>query len=144
MPARQDPYRNFNFIVEIGGQAMAGFSEVILPAASADVIEYREGSDIHARKLPGRIHFSDLILRRGITTSDELYHWWRTVENGQTERRDLRVVLLDEARNPVKTWRFRGAWPVRYQPSALMAEGRDVVIETLEIAVEGLEVESLT
>jgi phage tail-like protein len=141
MSARQDPYRNFNFIVEIGGQAVAGFSEVVLPASTADVIEYREGNDFRTRKLPGRIHFGNLILSRGITASNELYQWWRTVETGQTERRDLAVVLLDEARSPVKRWRFFNAWPVRYQPSALNGQGTDVVIETIEIAVEGIEVE---
>jgi phage tail-like protein len=141
MPARQDPYRNFNFIVEFGGQTVAGFSEVVLPAASADVIEYREGGDLSIRKLPGRVRFGNLILRRGISTSNELYQWWRTVETGQTERRDLTVTLLDEARNPVKLWRLHNAWPIRYQPSTLLAEGRDVAIETLEIAVEGLQVE---
>ncbi len=141
MAQRQDPYRDFNFIVEIGGQDVAGFSEVVLPAASADVIEYREGADFHARKLPGRIHFSNLVLRRGITTSNELYLWWRTVENGQTERRDVRVTLLDESRAPVKRWRLHNAWPVRYQPSALNALGHDVAVETLEISVEGMDVE---
>jgi phage tail-like protein len=141
MPARQDPYRNFNFIVEFGGQAVAGFSEVVLPAASADVVEYREGGDMRTRKLPGRIHFGNLTLRRGISASNELYDWWRTVESGQTERRDLVVTLLDEARNPVKRWRLHDAWPVRYEPSALLAEGRDVAIETLEVAIEGMTVE---
>jgi phage tail-like protein len=141
MPARPDPFRNFNFTVDFGGQAVAGFSEVVLPAAFADVVEYREGGDLHARKLPGRTHFSNLILKRGITTSNELYQWWRTVENGQAERRDVQVTLLDEARNAVKRWRFHNAWPARFESPALDARGNDVVIETLEIAVEGMEIE---
>ncbi|MDR7420368.1 MAG: phage tail protein [Armatimonadota bacterium] len=141
MPSRQDPYRNFNFVVEFGGQATAGFHEVVLPAASADVVEYREGGDMLVRKLPGLVKYSNLLLRRGITTSNDLYQWWRTVETGQAERREVMVTLLDEARNPVKRWRLRGAWPVKYQPSSLQAEGRDVAIETLELAVEGMEVE---
>jgi phage tail-like protein len=141
MPARQDPYRNFNFVVEFGGQAVAGFHEVALPAAFADVTEYREGGDHQSRKLPGRIHFGNLVLRRGITVSNELYLWWRTVENGQTERRTVVVVLLDEARNPVKRWTLLNAWPVRYESPVLHAEGRDVAIETLELAVEGMQIE---
>jgi len=38
-------------------------------------------------------------------------------------------------------WIFRRAWPVRYQPSPLNAKGNETVIETLEIAHEGLEVD---
>lgn len=102
-PARQDPFRNFNFVVEIDGMVAAGFSEVSMPAASADVIEYREGGESNVvRKLPGRIHFGNPMLRRGITASDELYHWWKTVLDGQTSRRTMAVILMDEARNPVK------------------------------------------
>jgi phage tail-like protein len=51
------------------------------------------------------------------------------------------VTLLDENRAPVRRWTFRNTWPVRYQPAALVAEGRGVAIETLEIAVEGMGVE---
>jgi len=139
-PARQDPYRNFNFVVEIDGIAAAGFSEVSMPAASADVIEYREGGNPSVvRKLPGRIHFGNLMLRRGITASDELYNWWKTVLDGQTIRRNMAVILMDEARNPVKRWVFREAWPARYQPSGLDARGREVALETVEIVFEGME-----
>jgi phage tail-like protein len=142
-PARQDPYRNFNFVVEIDGIVAAGFTEVSLPAASADVIEYREGGEPNVvRKLPGRIHFGTLLLRRGLTASDELYNWWKTVLDGQTSRRNVAVILMDEARTPVKRWVFRNAWPARYQPSGLDARGREVVIETLEIAHEGMELVS--
>jgi phage tail-like protein len=139
-PARHDPYRNFNFVVEIDGIVAAGFTEVSMPAASADVIEYREGGESNVvRKLPGRIHFGNLMLRRGITASDELYNWWKTVLDGQTSRRNMAVILMDEARNPVKRWIFRNAWPARYQASGLDARGREVVIETLEIVHEGME-----
>lgn len=140
-PAPLDPYRNFNFVVEVDGIAAAGFSEVTIPAAWADVIEYREGGSPNvARKLPGRVHFGSLVLRRGITASDELYQWWKTVMDGQISRRNIAVILLDEARNPVKRWAFRQAWPSRYQVSGLNALGREVAIETLEIVVEGMEI----
>ena len=142
MPARTDPYGNFNFIVEVDGNVTAGFSEVVLPAASAEVIEYREGGELNTvRKLPGLIRYGNVMLRRGITGSTELYDWWRTVQDGQTARRDLVVTLLDEGRNAVKRWRFRHAWPIRYEASALDARGSGVVIETLEVVHEGMDVE---
>lgn len=140
---RTDPYGNFNFVVEIDGVTLAGFAEVILPAASAEVIEYREGNEpAMVRKLPGLVSYGHLVLRRGITDADELYQWWRTVRDGAVSRRTVTVVLLDEARRPVKRWRFRDAWPVRYQPSALDAQGTSTLIETLEVAHEGMDVEN--
>jgi len=65
-PARVDPYHDFNFQVEIDGIPQSGFREVIMPAATADVIEYREGHEPSVvRKLKGRVHFGNLILRWG-------------------------------------------------------------------------------
>jgi len=139
---RHDPYSDINFTVEIEGTLVAGFSEVILPPAWADVIEYREGGEPNTvRKLPGQIHYGNLILMRGVTGSTDLYDWWKTVADGQVARRSVAVVLQDEAHNAVMRWIFRRAWPVRYQSSALNARGNETVIETLEIAHEGMEVD---
>ena len=52
-----------------------------------------------------------------------------------------RTALLDEARKPVQRWLLRDAWPVRYSSSRLDGRGNEVVIETLELAYEGFELE---
>lgn len=140
MPARPDPYRNFNFVVDLGGEPLAMF-EVILPVTSIDVVEYREGGDPTnaVRKLTGLRKFTNLVLKRGISESRDFFDWLRRVSNGQVDRRDVTVTLLDESQTPVKRWVLRNAWPVRYEVSRLQAAGHDVVLETLEIAVEDME-----
>jgi phage tail-like protein len=137
------PYRNFNFTVEIEGVA-AGFSEVVVPDAEIEVVEYREGSDkvSSTRKLPGRVSYGDVILRRGIAAGLDLYEWFDAVRNGNLVRRDVRIVLLDAERNPVRSWRLARAYPIKYTGPALNAKGNDVVIEELVLSCEGLEVEA--
>ncbi len=139
---RTDPYRNFGFVVEIDGLASSSFSEVELPESSITVIEYREGSDplSSSRKLPGRVHYGNIVLRRGLTQSNDLWNWWNTLRNGKADRRNGSIVLLDNERNPVRRWIFQQGWPCKYAPSALSARGNEVAIETLELAVEGFEV----
>jgi phage tail-like protein len=106
------------------------------------VIEYREGADRGgARKIPGIRKFSNLVLKRGLTESTELYDWWRQTLNGQTQRRDVAVTLLDGAGQAVKRWVARNAWPARYEGPRLHAESNDVAMETLELAVEGFEMQ---
>jgi phage tail-like protein len=143
MPAaqRNDPYRNFGFLVEIDGLASSAFSEVELPESSIEVIEYREGSDplSSSRKLPGRVRYGNIVLKRGLTKNNDLWNWWNTVRNGKADRRDGAVVLLDSERQPVLRWVFRDAWPCKYTAPSLNAQGNDVVIEELELAIEGLE-----
>ena len=144
MPAanRNDPYGNFNFQVEIDGITQAGFAEVVMPEGSAQVIQYREGNERNTvRKLPGLISYGNIILRWGCTQSAELYNWWKTVVDGQTSRRNLSIILLDEGRNVVKRWSVGHAWPVRYHIGDLNAKGKDVLIEELELAHEGFELD---
>lgn len=144
MPVRRDnPYANFNFVVEIDGVESGGFSEVDLPSGEIEVIEYREGSDkvSSARKLPGRVTYPNVVLRRGVAGGLELFDWWKSVRDGTLDRRNVAIVLLDEARNPVQRWLLRNAWPAKLDYSRLEGLGNEVAIETLELTHEGFETE---
>lgn len=98
MPARMDPYGNFNFLVEIDGISLASFSECSGLSTSVDVIEYREGGDHTLRKLPGLARVGDITLKRGVTQSHELQDWHRNILNGVRDRRNGSIVLQDSAR----------------------------------------------
>ena len=81
--SRNDPYKNFNFRVEISGVAIAGFAECSGLRIEVDVIEYREGGDPSpVRKLPGLSKVGDITLKRGITASRELYDWINAIASG--------------------------------------------------------------
>ena len=144
MPVQRDnPYPNFNFLVEIDGIASAGFAEADLPAGRIETIEYREGADktSGARKLPGRVSYENVVLRRGLSGRTDLYDWWRAVRDGAPDRRNVAIVLLDEARDPVQRWLLRDAWPARLAFSRLDGLGNETAIETLELTYESFETE---
>ncbi|HEU4484762.1 MAG TPA: phage tail protein [Povalibacter sp.] len=145
MQHRADPYRHFNFRIEIDGLESGNFCEVSLGAASTDVVEYRDGTDRSGvRRLPGMTRYSNVVLKRGITSSLALYQWHRMVAEGRSSdaRRNCVIVLIDEAGNDVARFVLRNAWPVKYEPPSLNAGGNDVAIETLELTHEGLERDS--
>ena len=140
---RDNPYLNFNFLVDLGlGEEMC-FSEVEVPSGEIEVIEYREGGDRvnSARKLPGLAKYPNVTLKRGITGRTDLFEWWKSVRDGQAQRRDVTITLLDEQRQAVLRWHLRNAFPVKIEGPSLNASGNEVAIETLELAHEGLEVE---
>jgi phage tail-like protein len=140
---RNDPYAQFNFVIEIDGVEVAGFTEVGGLAAESDVIEYREGNEqATVRKLPGLRKYSNITLKRGYTQSAALWDWRKTSEDGQTERRDGAIVLMDEDRSPVLRWLFRNGWLSKYEGPALNSTTNEAAIESLEIAHEGLTFES--
>ena len=140
---RDNPYLNFNFHVDLGLGDEMGFSEVEVPSGEIEVIEYREGGDRvnSARKLPGLAKYPNVTLKRGITGRTDLFEWWKSVRDGQVQRRNVTITLLDEQRQAVLRWHLRDAFPVRLEGPTLNATGNEVAIETLELAHEGLEIE---
>lgn len=146
MPVQRDnPYANFNFVADIGAPSGTAirFAAVELPAAELDVIEYREGADRTSavRKLPGRVRYGNVVLRRGIDGNLDVWEWFKAVRDGDLQRRNVVITLHDERHEVVLTWRLRDAWPVKYEASDLNAKGNEVVIETLELAVESIEID---
>lgn len=140
--ARHDPYKAFNFLVEIDGITVAGFAECSGLSTTTDVIEYRTGNEqTFVRKLPGLTKFTNIVLKRGFTRSNELWNWRKTVMVGAVERKDGVIVLLTDDLTPVVRFRFREGWPVKWEGPNLNAKASEVAIETLEIAHEGLDVE---
>ena len=139
---RNDPYGAFNFLVEVDGVTVAAFSEVSGLSTETDVVEYRTGAeDITVRKLPGLKKFTNVVLKRGFTASDELWQWRKAVMDGATTRHSGTIVLLNEARQAAIKWTFREAWPSKWEGPAFNAKTSEVAIETLELACERLELE---
>jgi phage tail-like protein len=144
MPKRRDdPYLNFNFVVQIDGVEVAGFSEADLGEARIEAVAYREGTDKSsaARLLPGRVEYGPVVLRRGFAGDDALFEWFRDVARGTLARRNVSIVLLDEQRQEVARWNLSRAWPAKYVAPDLRGLGNEVAIETLELVHEGLELE---
>jgi phage tail-like protein len=140
--SRNDPYSQFNFQVEIDGITVGGFSEVSGLTMDTNIIEYREGNEVTTvRKLPGLTKYPNMVFKHGIVDTT-LYAWRKKVIDGQTQRTTGAVVLLDEARNPALRWTFREGWPCKLEGPALNAKTSEAAVETMEIAHEGLELES--
>ncbi len=132
-----DPYRGFNFLVELDGITEAGFQECSGLDTGTDPVDYREGTDPnHVRKLTGLNKFSAITLKRGITDSDALWNWRQRVMEGNTDRHDISIVLMDETASEKWRWNLRRAWPSKWTGPTFNATSNDVAIETLEITAE--------
>ena len=136
------PVSSSRFTVNFGGDTV-NFQEVILPDSEIEVIEYRDGSDVlsSVRKYPGLTKYSNLILKRGMTKSKELYEWFKQTKQGRLERRDITVSILNEENEPFAVWKMKNCWPTKYSGSALKAKDSGIMIETVEIATEDVDVE---
>lgn len=138
------PLPKFHFQVEWGGTQI-GFTEVSGLDVETEMIEYRQGAskEYHKIKMPGMQKFSNITLKRGTFANDnEYFNWWNSVKLNTIERRDLTISLLNEAHEPVITWKVKNAWPLKVQSTDLKADGNEVAIETMELAHEGLTIQN--
>src|SRR5260370_32873562 len=139
---RNDPYGQFNFVIEIDGVVKGGFSEVSGLTTDTNIIEYREGNEIGTvRKLPGLMKYNNIVLKRGWTKDKSLWDWRKKVIDGKTQRTTGSIVLLDEGRQPALRWKFTAGWPSKWEGPALSGKTSEVAIATLQIAHEGMELE---
>ncbi len=137
--ARKDPLRNFRFRVEIDGIQQAGFSDVTGFDVTVDPIEYREGNDpTHVRKLTGLTKYGNVTLKWGVTDSMVLYEWHRQIVNGDIQRKNIAIVVVDESGADKARWEIVEAWPSKYDPADLNAKGNEISVEMLEICNEGI------
>jgi phage tail-like protein len=135
---RVDPYRGFNFRLELGSQTVAGFRECSGMSFNIDVVEYREGTDapVHVRKLPGHRKYANIKGVHGMTKDASLFKWFQNNVDGKRDVRDGAIVLQDEQHNDVLRWEFENGWICKWEGPMMNATSNDVAIETIEICVE--------
>jgi phage tail-like protein len=140
---RLDPFRTFNFRLEIDDTTVAAFSEVEGLTSDGEVAEYRTGMDIPLtkRQLPGLRKYGPITLKRGMISDSTLWDWYRNIATGSADRRNGSVILMDESRNDVLRWHFLAGWPNKIEGPKLSAGGNEVAIESIQIIVEEITLE---
>lgn len=143
--ARRDPYVAYRFLVEIGSDIVAGFSECSGLQLETEFEEVQEGGENQVRyKLPKASKWGNLTLKRGLTDSSALWDWYRARMQGDFtsdagRRRSIAVILWDESTDDqVWRWDFTDAYPVKWTGPELKADANAITVETLEFAHHGL------
>jgi phage tail-like protein len=90
----------------------------------------------------------NLVLKRGITDSDNLFEWFAKCSgdgfakaDNQLERLGGSVKLLDTKGRTVRRWSFVEAYPVKWTGPRLAASSRDLAVEELEVCHCGFKPE---
>jgi len=142
---RVDPFATFKFHIEIGDIKEAAFSECSGLEIATDVFEYQEGGlNEYSHKLPGRTKLSNVTLKRGFATSNELYNWYLEMEQDlltgkSITRKQVTITLYSTAKQEeLMSWTLNDAFPVKWVGPAFKAGEAAVAIETLEFAHHGI------
>lgn len=140
MAGREDPLVGFHFSVEVSDVISGYFTECSGLGSEHEVIEHKvvEGNKELVIKLPGRLKWENITLKRGITSSMDIWDWRKQVEDGDVEgaRRSGSIIMFDQHANPVARWDFEKAWPVKVTGPQPKADSNEIGIEELTIAHE--------
>ncbi len=142
-----DPPFVGKFVFTVDGLTIGAFTEVSGLTVQIEVEEVAEGGqNQYTHKLPGRMKWPNLVLKRGITDTDNLFAWFaKSSGNGFNgagnvlERRNGSIELKDAAGETVRTWVFSQAYPVKWTGPKLAAGSRDLAVEELEVCHCGFE-----
>ncbi len=101
------------------------------------------GENNYVHKLPGRLKVSNVTLKRGLVKSNEFLTWcMKAALEKPMDRRNVSIVLFDQAANTVMRWNFLNAFPVKWVGPQFTADSTTLAIESVELAHEGLTVET--
>lgn len=141
--ASSDPYRVFNFLIEIEGLVIGGFSECSGLQVETELFEYREGGlNEYMHNFVGSTKYTPLVLKQGLTSNDGLWKWHQEIVsqgvNQVIKRLNGTIYLNDQQGNQVKVWNFKQAFPYKWTGPELRADSSEVAFESVELVHRGL------
>lgn len=136
------PYVGFHFLVEFDDfkdQGDIAFQEVTglsVKLETEDVVEGGENRFVH--KLPKRMQYSEISLKRGLLKSSKITDWCRaSIEKFEDiEPKNLTISLLNEEHQALKVWDVVNAIPTNWQVSDLKAEDNAIVVESINLVYQ--------
>ena len=140
---RTDPLVGFHYAVEIQGMVTGYFAECSGLGSEHEIIEHKVVDDRGREmimKIPGRLKWENITLKRGITNNMDIWDWRKMVEDGDVDsaRSNGSIVMFDQQLEEVARWNFENAWPVKVTGPQVKSDSNDIGIEEMSIAHEGL------
>lgn len=138
---RNDPLPDHKFRVEIDGIVSSSFAEVSGIRLTTDVVEYRDGTDMNVRYLPGLNKIDPITLKRGLTGNSDLWDWYENVRSGSDARKNMAVIVMDHGRIDRVRYNFQECFPTSYSGPSLDSTSGDLAFETITIQCESISFE---
>jgi len=139
-----DPLVGFNFGLELQGTITGYFTECSGVGSESEVIEHKvvndKGMEI-VQKIPGRLKWQDVTVKRGITQDMQIWDWRELVEKGQMDqaRKPCSIVMFDRNYEEVARWNFENAWPSKVSGPSVKSDSNEIGVEEVTLVHEGMD-----
>jgi phage tail-like protein len=127
----------WRFYVQVDGIIYGEFTECSGLEASRQVTPFTQGGSLTPIMLPGRVSYSNIVLKRGIISS-ALWDWFTKGDSSNLpEHRSLIILLATTDGIPLYHWDITGVYPANWTGPQLSADGNSLAVESLELARGG-------
>jgi len=139
----EDPLLGFNFALELEGSIAGYFTECGGIGSEHEIVEHKvvdkSGHEI-VRKIPGRLKWQDITLKRGITSDMQIWEWRADLVNGDmtTARKNISITMMDRTYAPVAVWHFQNAWPSKVSGPSFKSDDNSFGVEEVTLVHEGM------
>ena len=145
--ARVDPLVSVSFFVDVGDVFKGTFRGCSGLGSGSEVIEYitsGAGGTTHVYKIPGVTRWTNIVLKRGVTDSMDVWAWRKQVEDGKVDeaRKNGSIIMYDQTITEVARWNFENGWPSKVSGPALKSDSNEFGVEELVVVHEGITRES--
>jgi len=145
MPAREsDPLTGFSFALDAGDQIKGYFTEISGLGSETEVVEHKivdgKGRDL-IQKVPGRLKFTDVTLKRGVTKTVDMWDWRKLVEDGNIvgARTNASITMFDQSLTPVAAWELINVWPSKITGPQMQSDSTAFGIEEMTLVFEDMK-----
>jgi phage tail-like protein len=140
-----DPLIGFTYRIEVqGAVAVTGyFTECSGIGSEHEIIEHKVVDDAGheiVQKIPGRMKWQDVTLKRGITADMQIWDWRKLVEQGKMgdARANCSIIMMDRDYTDVARWDFTNAWPSKVTGPSVKSDSNEFGVEEMTIVHEGM------
>lgn len=142
MAEQLDPLVSAWFGIEFQGQVIGAFRECTGLGSENELVEYKASGpkgEYIIKKVPGRMKWNNITLKRGITDAMDMWQWRALVEQGKISdaRKNGTITMYNQQGSAIAKWDFVNAWPSKLTGPSANAGNNEVAIEELEIVHEG-------
>lgn len=139
-----DPLITFLFSVDVQGQITGYFQECSGIGSENEVVDHKvtmgKGYE-YVQKIPGRVKYSDVTLKRGIADDMEIWDWRQMVVDGKMDkaRKNCSITMYDRDYKPAAKWDLVNAWPSKVTGPAAKADSNEFGVEEMVLVHEGMK-----
>jgi phage tail-like protein len=144
MADREDPLTGFSFGLEIAGKLSGFFTNCSGIGSETEVIDHKvvdtKGQTL-IQKVPGRLKWNDVSLKRGVTSAKDIWDWRQLVVDGKVAdaRSNCSIIAYDETFKELARWNFVNAWPSKVTGPEMDSGSTNYMVEEVTIVHEGME-----